>query len=45
VDVLRARGERLRVRTSAARAEGRRISAELDAWLLLGALANTPEAR
>jgi outer membrane protein TolC len=45
VDVLRARGERLRVRTSAARAEGRRVSAELDAWLLLGALANTPEAR
>lgn len=45
VDVLRARGERLRVRSSAARAEGRRVSAELDAWLLLGALANTPEAR
>lgn len=45
VDVLRARAERLRVRTSAARAEGRRVSAELDAWLLLGALANTSEAR
>lgn len=45
VDVLRARGERLRVRASAARAEGRRVSAELDAWLLLGALADTPEAR
>lgn len=45
VDVLRARAERLRVRAEAARAEGRRVSAALDAWLLLGALTTPPEAR
>ncbi|MFO0626308.1 MAG: TolC family protein [Polyangiales bacterium] len=44
VDVLRARAERLRVRADAARAEGRRLAAELDAWLLLAALTRTPEA-